>query len=266
MIKPQVIKILLTSLSCLTIYFLISNGSWSQTTNQPEPQAATNGNGVTPINNLITNIINSNLVNKPTAATDPDNKSVGATQLLGPLSGTDAANNSSVKKITSLMYDDDELTDIQNLIDSLKNDHPFVPSGKDAGTDDKKSEKDTNNIESYVYLGSILYFDQNNWTVWINNKRVSYDDNKKSNELYLTKVDSLDVEVLWTMSISKWKILSGKKNETLAPKINGKNQVEVTFAIKPNQTYSLKLGQALEGMRVPAPLPSADSQASSSAK
>ncbi len=49
---------------------------------------------------------------------------------------------------------------------------------------------------------------------------------------------------------TKWKIISGKKSEELAPKINSLNQVEVEFELKPNQTFTLGTNSVSEGRQI----------------
>ncbi len=100
---------------------------------------------------------------------------------------------------------------------------------------------------SYIYLNSILYFPPNSWSVWVNDKKISSEDNKKTAEFYVKAIDNNEVNIIWTISISKWKILSGKKSESSAPKINKNSQVEISFRLKPNQTYILSSGTVVEG-------------------
>ena len=54
--------------------------------------------------------------------------------------------------------------------------------------------------------------------------------NKEDNELFFKNLSQDKVTIVWKLSISKWKILSGKKSEEYAPKINSANQVEVEFS------------------------------------
>ena len=159
------------------------------------------------------------------------------------------------------MYDPDELIGIENAIDALKNDQVYAPTNQEEDIK-KPATTDKGNARSYIYLGSILYFGPKNWAVWIDGKKVTYESNKTSQELYLTSVNNLDVSIIWTMSISKWKILSGKKNEDLAPKANSNNQIEIKFSLKSNQTYSLRSGNVTEGFQVPESAPATKTSSS----
>jgi hypothetical protein len=82
--------------------------------------------------------------------------------------------------------------------------------------------------------------------VWINGKKISVSDNKTTNELYVKSIKNDEVVLVWTMGLSKWKILSGKKSDEQAP-LNSSNQAEVVFAIKVGQTYVLRTGKIFEG-------------------
>ena len=57
-------------------------------------------------------------------------------------------------------------------------------------------------------------------------------------------------KIIWSLSVSKWKILSGKKSEDEAPQLNAKNNVEIEFILKPNQTFILSSGRIVEGRAV----------------
>jgi hypothetical protein len=112
---------------------------------------------------------------------------------------------------------------------------------------EKKDEKKAvENIKSFMHLDSIIYFDSRNWSLWLNGTRISSDANKVGSELFVKAISPNKVLVLWTMSMSKWKILSGK-SETDAPKVNEDNQVEIEFSLKSNQTYMLTTNQVIEG-------------------
>jgi uncharacterized protein YlbG (UPF0298 family) len=197
----------------------------------------------------ITTLLPSNLADKltPQAANllqenKQDSLINQAGNIFGPLT--------KKKKSFSLMYNDQELDEVQNAIDSFKNDQAYVSPSELAASKDKKEPEPKevqDNARSYIYLGSIMYFNPTSWVVWVDNKKISFVDNKSSNELYLKSVTSSEIEILWTLSISKWKILSGKKSEDLAPKINAQNQVEVNFTLCPNQTYILNSGNVVEG-------------------
>jgi len=148
------------------------------------------------------------------------------------------------KQPTSLMFDDEENSNIERAIDSFKNagaiaaKTPGLDGIIDSQNDAAQSDK------SRIYLGSILYLTPHDWAVWINNQKITSFTNSRNNEIYLRAVDKDKVKVVWMLSVTKWKILTGKQS---APQINAKGQVEIEFDLKPNQTYILLSGAITEG-------------------
>ena len=169
-------------------------------------------------------------------------------------------------KAPSLMFDDEQNNNIERAIKSLKNNEIYTPDGNEEDNklkseDDKKkaaAEKaeqtrkkiEEENEKSYIYLASIIYFTPNDWAVWINDQKITSQTNKKERELYVKHIYKDRIKLLWKLSISKWKVLSGRKSESFAPKINANNQIEVEFDLKPNQTFILSTNNVVEGRAV----------------
>ncbi len=165
-------------------------------------------------------------------------------------------------KPNSLMFDDQEYDNLQSAVESLKNNEVYVPEGSDANeilTEEgkKKAEEaealkkakeaeNQENEKSYIYLASIIHFNSKDWIIWINDKKITSKTNDATKELYVKKISKSDVSILWKLSLSKWKIISGKKEE-FAPKTNSENQIEIHFDLKPNQTFILSSGKVVEG-------------------
>ncbi len=153
---------------------------------------------------------------------------------------------SNKKDVSSLMYSDDEISKIQDALDAFKYGTP-LPSETKAGNNDMvTTNAPEENAKSYIYLGSILYHSPDNWSVWINDQKISAQDNKPSNNLYIKSLDKDRASIVWTMSISKWKIITNSNSEEKAP-INQNNQVEFDFILSFNQTYMLNNNQIVEG-------------------
>lgn len=150
--------------------------------------------------------------------------------------------NSFQGKLTSLMFDDAENEAINRALDSFANGNAYLPEKSE-----ESEEAIVGNKKSYIYLASIMYLNEKYWAVWINGEKITSENNKPGNELYLRKVQKDKISVLWTISASKWKILIGKKSEEMASKINSQNQVEIKFELKPNQTYLLVYNDVIEG-------------------
>ena len=175
------------------------------------------------------------------------------------------------KNYESLMLTEVELKNIKKANESANNGQPFVaeieeeinikdPKGeqdklkekkkKEQEEKLKKEEDEQGSEKSYIYLASIIYFNQKDWVIWINDQKITPKTNQQSKELYIKKVYANQIDVIWKLSITKWKIISGKKSETIAPKINKDNQIEVSFSLKPNQTFMLSNNSVVEGKAV----------------
>jgi len=175
------------------------------------------------------------------------------------------------KKYDSLMLTEVELKNIKKANEAANNGQPFVaeaeeefkikdPKGeqdklkekkkKEQEENFKKEEEEQGSEKSYIYLASIIYFNQKDWVIWINDQKITPKTNQKNKELYIKKVHENRIDVIWKLSITKWKIISGKKSETIAPKINKDNQIEVYFSLKPNQTFMLSNNSVVEGKAV----------------
>jgi hypothetical protein len=199
--------------------------------------------------------------NPTTQIENPEKKSLNATNnliknatLLDKISGS-VSEVFLGKKITSLMFDEEENSNIERAIESFRNNQVFNPGGLPVvgdGTEKTEQEKIEENEKSYLYLASIIYFSPKDWAIWINEQKITPDNNKRDNEIYVKEVSRDNVSFLWKLSISKWKILSGKVSEELAPRINKQNQVEINFTLKQNQTFILSTKSVVEGKAVVA--------------
>ncbi|MFM7557890.1 MAG: hypothetical protein ACKO6C_04015 [Alphaproteobacteria bacterium] len=161
-------------------------------------------------------------------------------------------------KIKSLMFDDEQYGNIENAIEAMRNNQAFVPQGieltKQSDEEAKRQAEELKNVEaseenakSYIYLSSIMFFSPQSWSLWINETKYMASTNKEDGELFFKDLSQDKITVVWKLSISKWKILSGKKSEEYAPKINSANQVEVEFSLKPNQTFILSSNKVVDG-------------------
>jgi hypothetical protein len=167
----------------------------------------------------------------------------------------------TTSKIKSLMYDEEQFNNIEKAIEAMRNNQSFTPEGAEAkkqsaeeakkqAEEIKTLEESEDNVKSYVFLSSIMYFGEKQWSLWINDKKFIANSNSNENELFFKVVSQDKATIVWRLSISKWKILSGKKSEEYAPKINENNQVEVEFTLKPNQTFILSSNKVVDGRAV----------------
>ena len=164
-------------------------------------------------------------------------------------------------KTISLMFDDEENNNAERALDSFKNNQEFVPeeseeersaNAKKKGEENQKAQENeiAENEKSFIYLASIIYFTAKDWAVWVNDQKITYESNNPEKELYLASVTNNSVKLMWKISLSKWKILSGQKVDAQPPNLNANNQVEIEFELHPNQTFSLKAGKVAEGRAV----------------
>lgn len=164
-------------------------------------------------------------------------------------------NSVTTRKNSSIMYLDTEIDKVKKAFDAFENNRPFQidsPTETPNGIiDPPETETYEDNAKSYIYLGSILYKSPSNWSIWINDQILSSKDNEVSNELYIKSISKEKAEISWTMSISKWKILTNTKTSEGAP-INTNNQVEFNFILSFNQTYILNGNKIVEGRASPS--------------
>ena len=155
------------------------------------------------------------------------------------------------KPITSVMFSDVDEKNIDRAVRAYKNKEKFVVNqdsdSKKAKDKSGKKKDPIENERSFLHLSSIIYFASDAWSLWVDSVKISSDSNKVGSDLYVKFISSEKVTIVWTMSISKWKILSGKVSESDAPKINKNDQVEVEFTLKQNQTYMLTTNKVIEG-------------------
>lgn len=163
--------------------------------------------------------------------------------------------------ITSLMFNDMENGNIDKAINGFKTGQIYTPDedenkdGASSGSqitlsDEEKRRAAEQEIQesekSYLHLASIIYFSSKSWIVWINDKKITSEVNNSQNELYIQSIKKDQVSVLWKLSLSKWKVISGLSEE-MAPKTNSDNMIEVRFKLRPNQTFILSSNAIVEG-------------------
>lgn len=157
------------------------------------------------------------------------------------------------KKIASLMFDDQENSEINRAVDSLKNNQFYDPANSDSK--DIKADPSQANQESeksYIYLASLMYFTQKDWAIWINEQKITPKTNNRTEEIFVESIQKNQVRLVWKMSLTKWKVISGASPESPNPQVNSNNQVEFRFALRPNQTFSLNDSSVVEGKAVTA--------------
>ena len=189
------------------------------------------------------NSLDGNLIAEKKKVKKPDL----ANKLQGGLSGV----VSKKKKMTSLMFDKKDYRKVEKALYAYLNEQVYTPDAiAQEKSDEPEESREEINKKSYVYLASILYFGDKHWAAWVNDNKITSDFNKKENEFYLHSVSTNKATVVWSISASKWRVLMGKRAESMESRINENNQVVVEFELRPNQTYVLGSESVVEGSTV----------------
>ncbi len=157
------------------------------------------------------------------------------------------------EKLKSLMMDSEEEDNVNLAIESYKNgvnllftDEEF-DNKEEVKKDEVEKTDEEENKNAFLHLASIIYNNSDEWTIWINDKKIMANNNNPENEIYVTNINFNKVDIIWKLSLSKWKILSRNKSENLIPEINEQNQVVLNFSLKSNQSFSLADNLVIEG-------------------
>lgn len=181
---------------------------------------------------------------------------------------SDSQDQSMIKEsyeIESIMADSEEMKKINQAFKLFSQGKEYMTDRND----DSLSAKDRETIKderlsaemrlieekSKTYLGSILYFSRNTWSIWLNGIKLTSDSNDKESEFYVEKISGKKVDFVWRISVSKWKILMSTGDETLNPKVSDTSEVVIKFSLRQNQTYLLRQGKVVEGNHRPKNIP-----------
>ena len=152
----------------------------------------------------------------------------------------------------SIMHNSEEMQKINKAFQMFKQGEEYI-------IEDEKNEENSDNEDQFseeskiieeksrIYLGSILYFSKNNWSVWINDKIISSDNNKPSKEIFIRDLNGKKANIIWSLSPSKWQILMGKSLEENDSRVNKNNLIIVKFTLQNNQSFLLKENKVIEG-------------------
>lgn len=145
----------------------------------------------------------------------------------------------------SLMLNANEIKNLKIAISSLKNNVQYQSEDLTVKSEIKEVKEDS--AQSLIHMSSILFLNNNNWVTWINEKRISNEDNKKDNEFYVENIAPNKAVIVWSLGLTKWKILTNSNDDVQTPELNKNNQIVNRFTISPNQTYILKTNKIIEG-------------------
>jgi hypothetical protein len=132
-------------------------------------------------------------------------------------------------------------TNIKNADDSRAEE-----DGDESGYFEASNDKYAGN----VYLKSILFLSKNNWTIWVNDEKISAEMNKNGDsEFFVEKITKDRVELVRRLSRGQWKHMNSE-NQVDAGKYrinNSANKVELMLTLHPNQTYVMGRDEIIDG-------------------
>lgn len=149
----------------------------------------------------------------------------------------------------SLMLNQNEVKNLKIALSSLKNNVQYQSGDMSEKSDVKKVKEDS--AKSLIHMSSILYLTNKNWVIWLNDVRISSEDNDPSNEFYIESIVANKVSIVWSLGITKWKILTNSAEGEKDPEVNENNQIVNRFTLSANQTYVLKTNSIVEGKILP---------------
>lgn len=160
-------------------------------------------------------------------------------------------NDNYYKPFKSFMFSNNVINIIQKAL-ILHNDRDKININKeDEEVLENNEEMVTFNEEmKNIYLKAIMYISNNNWSIWINNNKISNTDNlKEDNEYIVKKINTNEVIINLNVSKTKWNYLNSSgtiTNEDFS--INEeKNKVNYIIKLHPNQTFVFSKNTVIDG-------------------
>lgn len=155
----------------------------------------------------------------------------------------------------SLMFNDDEIENISAAVKAYRGNQKFVFKGAGGQKIEENAPAKVSTVSKlaapedvgYLYLQSIIYLGSHNWSLWINGKKMTAENNDPNKSLYIKSINKNSATFVWKIDQNKWKELSGKISTDNA-KVNSNNQVEIETVLSLNQAYSVKTDKVIDGL------------------
>ena len=150
----------------------------------------------------------------------------------------------------SFMFSNNILNTIRKAL-TLHNNMGKVDINKNEDGIENSEEVATFNEEmKNIYLKAIMYISNNNWSVWINDIKISNTNNlDKDNEYIIKKINTNEVTINLNVSKTKWNYLnsSGAINNEEFNIDEENNKVNFTIKLHPNQTFIFSKNVVIDG-------------------
>ncbi|MDD2840161.1 MAG: hypothetical protein PHY80_03470 [Rickettsiales bacterium] len=98
----------------------------------------------------------------------------------------------------------------------------------------------------YIYLNSIMYVSQNDWSVWISGNKITNLTND-SGEIKVLDIFPSLVRLAWTFDLNQWEVINPNKLIPESNYIIKDNTVTLIFSLSPNQSFLPTMNQTIEG-------------------
>lgn len=121
-------------------------------------------------------------------------------------------------------------------------------SDSDKNTTEDIYFNDYNYRTFIVYLKSIMFLSKNSWSIWLNDTKITNEDNNKNNEFYIKDIDDKKIILQWNISEFKWSYVN-KMNSIPKQKYKtlDDGSVELILVLYSNQSYLPFADQIVEG-------------------
>ena len=164
---------------------------------------------------------------------------------------------------TSVMFTPSVMRKLRQVVEVYeKNRNLFATGsgGDDSGID--VLQWDAGKVQGPVFpsffLASIVYYKADDWSVWIDGKKITAESNDKTSDLYVESINKKTARLSWRpLSLDKvlsvWdpvQVDAYSENQTGDIVVDRSNGV-ITFELRPNQTFSSSLSKVVEGKSSP---------------
>lgn len=146
----------------------------------------------------------------------------------------------------SIMFNQQEIQLLESAIENSGTDQSGIAPTNKITQEFLEKSLGEKPIAPRFFLSSILYIPNKNWTVWINDQKISHDQNE--GDLTVESVNQNQITAIWkTRSLNS--LAPNWRNTIHQSKQLSYNEKEGTlrFILKPNQTFDIETMAIVEG-------------------